>query len=211
MAKEETQEVSPYEKLTQRILSENSKHKSALEDAVTHAWSDHVRANPENQGDGLGEKLYGVADEYVRKQLLGLEGALQGNDDFKSLVEDIIENTVGIDRGSLIEMYKSEKVVHRENVDQSLEKMAEGLGKFVQGSHSRKVKSFVTDDLSGFQDYIVELAQKVGLTEVTKDKMPTEKETISMYNTVIQLYGKSQSTSKMIGALNEGIGQYGTQ
>ncbi len=210
MAENEAPEPSKYEKLTQRILEETGEHKSALEDAITHAWSAHTKANSDNHGEGLGEELYKTADAYVRGALLGIEGDLPGNDNLQGLIEGIIENTIGIDRSELIDMYKNEKTVNVKDLGSALEKMDESVGKFVQGVHSRKAKSFLDEDLSGFQDYIVELAQKVGLTEVTKDRMPTEKETMAMYQTVVSLYGNHKKSKDQVEALNKGIANYGS-
>jgi len=169
----QTQPDEKFEGLTKLVLKEAPAHAAALEDCMTFAWADHVRANKDDNGKGLGAAMYDAADKYVREELYGITGALPGNDKFQAQAGRIFGETIGLTKAQLSDTYKDRKTVHRAELQNLAEITNKSMAKSMQGILGIKLGELGDTDLDAFKAYVLNQANSVGAKNVTAEKMPT--------------------------------------
>jgi len=186
-----------YEAMTDILAKDTQGYMADLEDAVVRAWASHTCsvAVDKNQGDGLADKIYDSADDFIRKEFYGGEKPTDVR--AKRLLEESIQSMIGFTTESLSGYYKDKRVVHYAEVASIVEKMKESIGKESQKDLGRALGQLKEVDFEPFRDYVLKLAGELGLSDIKKDQMPRLSEVIDVYQKrIIQSYLERQESNK---------------
>ena len=186
-----------YEAMTNILAKDTQEHMAGLEDAVVRAWASHTGsiAVDKNQSDGLADKLYASADDFIRTQFYG--GEKPTNVRAQRLLDDSIQSMIGFTAEGLSRHYGDKKVVHYAEVASIVEKMKESIGKESQKDLGRALGQLKEVDFEPFRDYVLKLAGELGLSDIKKDQMPRLSEVIDVYQKrIIQSYLERQESNK---------------
>ena len=186
-----------YEAMTDILAKDTQGYMAGLEDAVVRAWASHTGSVPanQNQGDGLADKIYNSADDFIRKEFYG--GETPKNVRAQRLLEESIQSMIGFTAESLSGHYKGKKVVHYAEVAPIADQMKESIGKESQKDLGRALGQLKEADFEPFKGYVLKLAGELGLTDIKKDQMPRLSEVIDVYQKrIIQSYLERQESIK---------------
>jgi len=187
-----------YEAMTNILAKDTQEHMAGLEDAVVRAWASHTGsiAVDKNQSDGLADKLYASADDFIRTQFYG--GETPKNERAKRLLDDSIQSMIGFTAEGLSRHYGDKKVVHYAEIARDIaDKMKEKIGEESQKDLGRALGQLKEADFEPFRNYVLKLADELGLTDIKKDNMPRLSEVIDVYQRrIIQSYLERQEAIK---------------
>jgi hypothetical protein len=171
-----------YESITSILGKDAQEHLLGLEDAVTRAWVDHTKGTPtdKNQGEGLADKIYNAADDYIRKQFYG--DTKPQNERAARLLNENIQELIGYTADGLSKMFDDKKVVHIAEMSQLVKLTQEKLQEELKKDYGRALNQLKEADFEPFRDYVLKLASEVGLSSVTKDSMARLSEVIKVYD-----------------------------
>ncbi len=197
MAEPTEPDYKKYEAMTDILAKDAQEYVHGLEDAVVRAWSDHTKstAGDKNQGDGLADKLYTSADDYIRKQFYG--GEEPKNEKAKRLLKENIQSMIDFSAESLSNHYKDKKIVHYAEVAPITEKIKERIGEESQKDLGRALSQLKEADFEPFRDYVLKLAGELGLSDIKKENMPRLSEVIQMYKKrILESYLERQESNR---------------
>ena len=191
------QDYKKYEAMTDILAKDTQEYMAGLEDAVVRAWASHTGsvAADKNQGDGLADKLYASADDFIRTQFYG--GEKPTNVRAQRLLDDSIQSMIGFTAESLSSHYKDKKVVHYAEVAPIADQMKESIGKESQKDLGRALGQLKEADFEPFRGYVLKLADELGLSDIKKESMPRLSEVKDVYQKrIIQSHLERQESIK---------------
>ncbi|MBI5797407.1 hypothetical protein HZA98_00700 [Candidatus Woesearchaeota archaeon] len=210
MAQTQTPQVNPNKKfddITALLLEKTPERAGTLRDRMTFAWADHVRdaKNKDAHGKGLADAMYGAGSKYIKEEVYGLTGDLQGNDDFKAAVDaDILAPTLGFNKAELDKAYAKEKVVHAGDLDHIMETSAKAMQERMQRIQISRLQALPESDFEAFKDYLSMQAGNVGIKDFDKAKVPTMDAAIKQYMKMMPLLANYKNAGKAASHYKQG-------
>ena len=203
MAEEQPTEnqYKKYEDITDVMLVEAPERVQTLEDRLTLAWADHVKANPEDHGKGMGDALYDAASKYIKEDMYGIKGPV-GNANLEAEIDGKVKQIIVFSRANLVDALKDMKVVHSSNIKNLMEKSGKSLIKALQGIQAIRLGNLGDEDFEPFRDYVLALGQEIGVDKLTKEQMPTLHAAIQKYSQIMPLVENYRGIRKAAGTYN---------